>query len=65
VDDAGQEVAWLIPATEPVTEEVLSEMAACLADDEARATFRAWTEGLAGNPAFVYHRASGTIRSRR
>jgi hypothetical protein len=64
VDDAGQEVAWLIPATEPVTEAVLAEMEARLVDDEARETFRAWTEGLAGNPGFVFHRASGTIRSR-
>jgi hypothetical protein len=65
VDDAGQELAWLIPATESLTEELLSEIAARLVDDEARETFRAWTEGLAGNPAFVYHRPSGTIRSQR
>jgi hypothetical protein len=63
-DDAGQVVVWLRPATEPVTEKLLDDLASRLPDESAREGFREWTAGMAGSDAWVYHRASGTFRGR-
>jgi hypothetical protein len=64
VDETGRELAWLIPATEPITGALLEELIARLPDEAAKVRFRAWTEGMVGSSDWVYHRPTRMFRSR-